>query len=63
MTVNSDIAERSIAAGTYFLKWSVIQISLTNCMIILGMVIVFVLALVVPFPGGGAERHEEEQGE
>jgi hypothetical protein len=48
----------------HYLNWSVIHISLTNALIILAMVVVFALALVLPFPsspdledeptGGGA---------
>jgi len=37
-------------AGTY-LHWGVIQISLTNLIIIGLMLVVFVLAIVAPFPG------------
>ena len=44
------------AAGDY-LSWGVISISVTNALIILGMVVLFVLALVVPFPSP-----REEQG-
>ena len=39
----------AFAAGKY-VDWGVISISLTNLLIIVGMVVVFVLALVVPFP-------------
>jgi hypothetical protein len=39
----------SSASGRY-LSWGVIQISLTNALIVLAMVVVFVLALVLPFP-------------
>ena len=39
------------AAGRY-LHWGVIQISVTNLAIIGLMVVVFVLALLLPFPGG-----------
>ena len=38
------------AAGKY-LSWGVVSISLTNFLIIVGMIVVFVLALVIPFPG------------
>ncbi|MGN6131898.1 MAG: hypothetical protein ACTHOK_16270 [Nocardioidaceae bacterium] len=38
-----------LAAGTY-VHWGVISISVTNLAIIGAMVVVFVLALVVPFP-------------
>jgi hypothetical protein len=34
----------------HYLDWGVISISVTNAAIIVAMVIVFVLALVVPFP-------------
>jgi hypothetical protein len=51
-----------VAAGRY-LDWGVIQISLTNALIIVGMVVVFVLALVVPFPGGkqSDEEHSDDR--
>ena len=35
-----------------FLHWGVIQISLPNFLVILVMIILFVLALVLPFPSG-----------
>lgn len=55
-------AEATYAAGRY-LHWGVVQISLTNFLIIVGMVVIFVLALVVPFPGGDAETHDEEHSD
>ena len=39
--------------ATYFLHWGVVQISLGNLIVIAAMVVVFVAALVVPFPGHG----------
>jgi hypothetical protein len=42
-------------AGRY-LHWGVIQISLTNLIIIGLMLVVFVLAIVVPFPGHRRRR-------
>jgi hypothetical protein len=39
----------AILAGHY-LDWGVISISVTNAAIIVAMVLVFVLALVLPFP-------------
>ena len=36
-------------AGTY-LHWGVIQLSRTNAIIIAAMVVLFVLAIVLPFP-------------
>ena len=44
------------AAGKY-IDWGVVSISLTNLLVILGMIVVFVLALVLPFPQG----HVDEQ--
>jgi hypothetical protein len=38
------------SASGHYLTWGVIQISLTNALIVLAMVVVFVLALVLPFP-------------
>ena len=37
------------AAGKY-VSWGVVSISLTNLLVIIGMIVVFVLALVIPFP-------------
>ncbi len=34
----------------HYIHWGVVQLSLANLIVILGMVLVFVLALVVPFP-------------
>ncbi|MGA8248891.1 MAG: hypothetical protein WB797_18440 [Nocardioides sp.] len=39
----------AFAAGKY-LSWGVLSISLTNFLVIAVMVVLFVLALVVPFP-------------
>ena len=41
-----------------YIAWGVIQISWANAIVVLVMLIAFVLALVVPFPG-----HESEQGD
>lgn len=40
-------------ASAYFLHWGVIQISLANLLVIALMAVVFILALVLPFPGRG----------
>lgn len=45
------------SAGTY-ITWGVIQISRTNLMIICVMILLFILALVVPFP-----THDDEQSQ
>jgi len=41
-----------------YISWGVIQISVTNLAIIGVMVLVFILALVVPFP-----THDDESGD
>jgi hypothetical protein len=48
-------------AGKY-LDWGVVSISVTNLLIIVAMVVVFVLALLLPFPhaGGPADPEREE---
>ena len=42
--------DTAFAAGKY-LSWGVVSISLTNFLVIVTMIVVFVLALVIPFPG------------
>jgi hypothetical protein len=46
-------------AGRY-VNWGVIQISVANLTIIAVMVLVFILALVVPFPSGHGDKSDEE---
>jgi hypothetical protein len=41
--------------GGSYVNWSVFHISVTNVVIIAIMLVVFVLALVLPFPGHGDE--------
>jgi hypothetical protein len=48
------------SAGTY-IHWGVVSISLTNLLVIVAMIVVFALALVVPFPGGHDRRHSDEE--
>lgn len=59
----SSSAHGLLSRHPYFLHWGVIQISLTNFIIIVLMLVIFVLALVLPFPGGKSvddeERHDE----
>ena len=45
-------------AGRY-IHWGVIQISVTNLTIIVVMVLLFILALVVPFPSHGESSDDE----
>jgi hypothetical protein len=41
-------------AGAY-LDWGVIHVSMANAVVVLLMLLVFVLALFLPFPGSGRE--------
>jgi hypothetical protein len=45
-----------------YIHWGVIQISVANLIIIGVMVLLFILALVVPFPDHGAEDEQEGHG-
>jgi hypothetical protein len=47
----SRLLEVAMDQPGYYLHWGVIQISLANLIVIGLMLTVFVLALVVPFPG------------
>ena len=49
------------SAGKY-VHWGVLSISLTNLLIIVGMIVVFGLALVLPFPGA-QDRHQADEDE
>lgn len=48
----------AIAPGTY-LHWGVIQVSLTNFLIIVLMLVVFVLAITIPFRKKHSENSQE----
>lgn len=52
-----------LSRRAYFLHWGVVQISLANFVIVAVMVVLFVLALVLPFPGGKAVQSEEDRHE
>jgi len=45
-------AAAALADAGHYLHWGWISISLANALIIAAMVVVFVLALLLPFPGG-----------
>jgi hypothetical protein len=49
------------ASAVKYVHWGVIQISLANLLIIIAMVVVFVLALLLPFPGSHADPAEKER--
>ena len=48
-------APRLLAVGLngtgYYIHWGFFQISLANLIVILLMIVVFILALLLPFPG------------
>ncbi|SDP46164.1 hypothetical protein SAMN04515671_4337 [Nakamurella panacisegetis] len=46
-----------LGSGATYLRMGVVQISLANLLVILAMIVVFVLALVLPFPSS-ADRRE-----
>ncbi len=60
MTALAVVLAAAAGAGTY-VHWGVISISRTNLLIILGMVVLFVLALVLPFPGPAEEPDEQRE--
>lgn len=58
----NSLSTAAVGAGRY-IHWGVIQISVANLSIIVAMVVLFVLALIVPFPSGqGQDRDEERRG-
>jgi uncharacterized membrane protein YedE/YeeE len=52
-------AHGPLSGHAYFLLWGVIQISLTNFVIIMVMLVIFALALILPFPHARDDIHEE----
>ena len=44
-----------------YVHWGVIQISVANLTIIVAMIVLFVLALVVPFPSGHGDEADQER--
>lgn len=50
-----------LGGSAYFLHWGVVQVSLANLIVIALMVVIFVVALVVPFPHSG--RTDESRSE
>lgn len=48
-------------APANYLHWGFVLISVPNALLILGMVVIFVLALVAPFPHGSDEQPPEDR--
>lgn len=55
--MSTEAAVRQLAGSHYF-HWGVVQISLANLLVIIAMVVIFVLALVLPFPHGRSDDDE-----
>jgi hypothetical protein len=51
-----------LSGPAHYLHWGVIQISMTNFLVIVAMIVVFVLALIVPFPSGDTKREVSRHG-
>jgi len=51
------ITESLLGGQGTFLHWGIVQISVANLVVIGLMVLVFALALLVPFPGSGRRSH------
>jgi len=47
----------TIAAAGHYFHWGVISVSITNLLIVIAMLVLFGLALVVPFPGHRTSAH------
>jgi hypothetical protein len=46
-----------MAAAGHYLHWGVISVSTTNLIIVIAMLVIFGLALVLPFPGHRTTAH------
>lgn len=51
-----------LAVGRY-IQWGVVSISVTNLFIIVATIVVFVLAVLLPFPHQDRARANESSGE
>ena len=60
---SSHVRDPLVSAAGHYLHWGVIQISLANLLIIVAMIVVFVLALVLPFPGHRSNAAEHENAD
>ena len=47
----------AVAAAGHYLHWGVISVSLTNLLIVIAMLVLFGLALVLPFPRPRTDVH------
>jgi hypothetical protein len=49
-----------VDAPATYLNWGFILISIPNLLMIIGMIVLFIVALVAPFPHGGEVPDAEE---
>ena len=56
--MDSGLSVLAEGAGRY-INWGVIQISVTNLTIIVVMFVVFILALLLPFPSGHGGKSDD----
>jgi hypothetical protein len=50
----------AVAAGAgHYVHWGVLSVSLTNLLIIVAMVVLFALALVLPFGASGPDDRDD----
>ena len=47
----------AMAAAGHYLHWGVLSVSTTNLLIVIAMLVLFGLALVLPFPGHRTTAH------
>lgn len=63
MTPHAAVAAASSTDAGAYIHWGVINISVTNASIILAMIVLFVLAILIPFPGASSADDESRGGE
>jgi len=50
-----------VLSGGHYFRWGVFNISVTNLAIVVGMVVVFLLAILVPFPHRDVDDQDRGQ--
>ena len=62
-TLLSHVASVPLAVGLdgtgKYVHWGVVQLSVSNLVVIAVIVVLFVAALVIPFPGGGPDEEDQ----
>jgi len=53
---SAQIATVDLNHNGHYLHWGVIQLSVANLVVVGAMIVIFVLALVLPFPKGRDKR-------